>query len=471
MVEREGLSFPKGFGWGAATSAYQIEGAARVDGKGESIWDRFAHTPGRIRDGTTADVACNHYERWPEDVELMAGLGLGAYRFSISWPRILPTGRGRVNQPGLDFYSGLVDGLLAAGIEPVVTLYHWDLPQALEDEGGWLNRATVDAFADYARIVADFLGDRVTYWATINEPWVAADHGYGSGWHAPGETGSAIPVGHHLLLAHGRAVEVMRDRRPAARLGIVLNLAPQIPASETEEDATAAELGDGVLNRWYLDPLTGRGYPEDVRAHFDLDLSHVFPDDLTTIAQPLDFLGVNYYFPNRVAATTDPAGKLAWSQVPAGPRTEMGWEIYPQGLTEILQRVDRDYRFPEYYVTECGAAFADEVSETGNIDDQDRIDYLAGHLAAAHRAISAGVPLRGFFVWSLLDNFEWSEGYTKRFGIFHVDFDTLERRPKASSRWLSHVIERNGLSAPQPGLPAGRAHSRKTTTGGVDERR
>ena len=439
--------FPAGFSWGAATSSYQIEGAWNADGKGESIWDRFAHTPGRISDGSTGDVACGHYERWPEDIDLMVELGIQAYRFSISWPRILPTGRGEINPAGLQYYSDLVDGLRAAGIEPFVTLYHWELPQALEDEGGWLNRATVDAFAEFTGVVADYLGDRVTNWATINEPWVAADHGYGRGSHAPGRTGSALPVGHHLLVAHGRAVQVIRDRCPDARVGIVLNLAPQIPASDHPDDAIVARLGDGVLNRWYLDPLTGRGYPEDVRAHFDLDLAFVHPGDLATIAQPLDFLGVNYYFPNRVAAIRDPgSGHLSWSQVPVGPRTDAGWEIYPPGLTEILERVHEEYAFSSYYVTECGAAYEDEVTGSGEVLDRQRTTFLAGHIAAAHDAITAGVPLDGFFVWSLLDNFEWGAGLSTRFGIIHVDFDTLVRRTKASGRWYAGVIADHGIS-------------------------
>jgi beta-glucosidase len=443
--------FPADFTWGAATSSYQIEGAWNEDGKGESIWDRFAHTQGRIVDGTTGDVACDHYHRWRDDIELMASLGLGAYRFSINWPRILPTGRGPINLAGLDFYSNLVDGLLAAGIEPFPTLYHWELPQALEDVGGWLNRGTIDAFEEYTAVVVDRLGDRVSHWSTINEPWVAANLGYGMGLHAPGRTGAELEASHHLMVAHGRATRVIRADLPDSEIGVVLNLWPQTPASDHDDDILATRLGDGVANRWYLDPLTGRGYPEDARHYLGTDLGFVLPGDLEDISTPLDFLGVNYYSRNTIVSERDAdTGRLGWKVEYPGSKTAMGWAIDPEGLTEILERVHRDYGFADYRVTECGAAFDDIVGESGEVDDVDRTEFLVGHVAAAHRAVAAGVPLSGFFVWSLLDNFEWGMGLGKRFGIIHVDFETLERRPKASARWYARVIAHNGL-ANEPG--------------------
>lgn len=441
------LTFPKDFTWGAATSAYQIEGAWDRDGKGPSIWDVYAHTPGKIADGTTGDVACDHYDRWRDDVALMAELGLGAYRFSINWPRVLPEGRGVVNEAGLAFYSDLVDELLSVGIEPAITLYHWELPQALEDEGGWLNRSTIDAFEGFAGVVADRLGGRVEHWATINEPWVAATFGYEVGIHAPGRTGAGLEAAHHLMVAHGRAVRAIRSRAPGASVGIVLNLWPQTPATESAADAEAARLGDGVVNRWYLDPLTGRGYPEDVVAYLESDLEFVHNGDLDLIAEPIDFMGINYYSRNTIVSETDEdTGRLGWSVVHPEPHTAMGWSIDPAGLTEILERLHRDYRFAAYYVTECGAAFDDVVTGSGDVDDEDRTEFLAGHIAAAHRAIQLGVPLRGFFVWSLFDNFEWGMGLSRRFGIVRVDYDTLERRPKASARWYADVIAGNALS-------------------------
>lgn len=441
------LTFPTGFTWGAATSAYQIEGAWDRDGKGESIWDRYAHTPGRILDATTGDVACGHYDRWRDDIAVMVDLGLTAYRFSFNWPRILPDGRGPINEAGLRFYSDLVDGLLSAGIEPFPTLYHWELPQALEDGGGWLSRDTVDAFVELTGVVVDRLGDRIRHWSTINEPWVAANLGYGMGLHAPGQTGSDLEAGHRLMLAHGRAVQRIREHVADARVGIVLNLWQQSPASDSADDALAARLGDGVANRWYLDPLSGRGYPADVCDYLGTSLDFVQPGDLDDIATPIDFLGINYYSRNTIVSERDrTTGRLGWTVEYPGPKTAMGWAIDPEGLTEILQRLHHDYEFDDYHITECGAAFDDVVTTEGEVADTDRTEFLAGHLAAAHRAIEAGVPLSGFFVWSLLDNFEWGMGLSKRFGIVHVDFETLQRTVKASGRWYAGVIARNGLS-------------------------
>lgn len=440
IVTTASNQFPAGFIWGAATASYQIEGGWDQDGKGESIWDRFAHTPGRIRDGSTGDVACDHYHRWAEDVELMRSIGLGAYRFSISWPRIIPEGRGEVNQKGLDFYSQLVDALLEAGIEPYPTLYHWDLPQALQDEGGWAERETVGAFLEYVDAITAELGDRVKNWITINEPWVAANHGYFTGAHAPGRASEAeyLRAAHHLLLAHGRAVPLIRSNSQDARTGIALSLAYQSPASDAPADVAAARIADGRVNRWYLEPLAGRGYPTDVIEADDVETSWVESGDFDTIAVPTDFLGINYYSRNVVGeGIQDP-------KQPGSEYTEMGWEVYPEGLTRLLERLHAEYEFGEYIITENGAAFPDEV-KNGRIADERRIRYLDSYLRAILDAIKSGVPVTGNFVWSLLDNFEWGEGYTKRFGLVYVDFDTQERIIKDSGHWYERVIEANGL--------------------------
>ncbi|HPV08293.1 MAG: GH1 family beta-glucosidase [Aggregatilineales bacterium] len=444
----ESYHFPEDFIWGAATSSYQIEGAWDEDGKGESIWDRFTHTPGKIEDGSTGDVACDHYHRYEEDVALMKWLGLHAYRFSISWPRVLPEGRGAVNPKGLDFYNRLVDALLEAGITPYVTLYHWDLPQALQDAGGWPARTTAEAFVEYARIVAEALGDRVRHWMTLNEPWVSAVVGYLHGRHAPGHTSleEMLPASHHLLLAHGWSMPVIRQAVPGAEVGLVLNLWPHTPASRSFADRQAAYYGDGFLNRWYLDPITGRGYPADMVARFPRLLDYVQDGDMEAIATPIDFLGINYYSRHVIRSEDVPEAENEPQEVFASDdRTEMGWEVYPEGLYDMLGRLHFDYRFPALYVTENGAAFEDVVGEDGCVNDPRRVAYLCEHLRAASRAIAAGVPLKGYFVWSLLDNFEWSFGYTKRFGIVHVDFDTLERTPKASAEYYRKVIRANAV--------------------------
>jgi beta-glucosidase len=431
------MAFPPDFLWGVATSAYQIEGAVGEDGRGASIWDTFSHTPGKTRSGDTGDVACDHYHRWREDVALLAELGVGAYRFSIAWPRIIPQGTGLVNGAGLDFYDRLVDALGEAGIQPLATLFHWDLPQPLEDAGGWPARETVDAFVDYADLVTSRLGDRVAWWATMNEPRVAAKLGYRTGELAPGrrDLGESLAATHHLLLAHGLAVPVIRSNSPNSQIGMVLDLNAFVPGSSRPEDLDAAHLADGDDNRWYLDPLAGRGYPKDVVEHFGIDLDFVREGDLESIAVHLDFLGVNYYRREVVSA----GGAV---DVPALPRTDMGWEIHPEGLFDVLTRLDREYSWPSYVVTENGAAFADVVDEDGGIRDGDRIAYLRGHVGAAHRAIEGGVPLRGYVVWSFMDNFEWAEGYARRFGLVHVDFATQARTPKASARWFAEVSQR-----------------------------
>ncbi|HDQ71243.1 MAG TPA: beta-glucosidase [Chloroflexi bacterium] len=441
-------SFPSDFTWGAATSSYQIEGAWDEDGKGESIWDRFSHTPGNVKNGDTGDVACDHYHLWRQDVTLMKELGLQAYRFSIAWPRLLPEGRRPVNDDGIAFYERLVDRLLENEIEPYVTLYHWDLPQALQDDGGWAARATAEAFVEYADVVSRVLGDRVKYWATLNEPFVSAVIGHLWGVHAPGheDMGETIAAAHHLLLGHGWAVPVIRRNVPKGQVGIVLNPSPQHPASPSYADRAAAWQADGFLNRWYLDPLTARGYPADVVQKLDQPMDVVHAGDMEAIAAPLDFLGVNYYTRGVVRDEKVPAEENELQTLfPGDEKTEMDWEVYPEGLYEILCRIHFDYDFPALYVTENGAAYPDEINPDGTVDDPQRLSYFKRHLVQTARAIQAGVPLHGYFAWSLLDNFEWAEGYSKRFGLIYVDFETQQRIPKASARWYSRVIESNAV--------------------------
>lgn len=439
-------TFPEDFAWGAATSAYQIEGAWDEDLKGESIWDRFSHTPGKIANGDTGDIAADHYHRWREDVGLMEELGLKAYRFSMSWPRVLPLGRGAANSKGLDFYSRLVNALLEAAIEPLATLYHWDLPQALQDQGGWPARPAAEAFVEYADLVTRTLGDRVKRWITLNEPFVSAFVGHLQGYHAPGHSdlGEALAAAHHLLLAHGRAVAVIRQNVPRAQVGIALNLSGQTPASPSAADRAAAWQADGIVNRWFLDPLSARGYPGDIVAHYRHPMDFVEADDLGAIAAPLDFLGVNYYT-RTIVRSSHIAGvdNAPRTVLPNRERTEMGWEVYAQGLYDILCRLHFDYRFPALYVTENGAAYVDEVGPDGSVHDPQRLAYLQEHLQAARRAIDAGVPLIGYFVWSLLDNFEWTHGYSKRFGLVYVDYPTQRRVLKSSAHWYRRVIAAN----------------------------
>ncbi|WP_406280202.1 GH1 family beta-glucosidase [Embleya sp. NBC_00896] len=465
-----GEVFPPGFVWGAATAAYQIEGAAAEDGRAPSIWDTFSHTPGRVHAGDTGDVATDHYHRYREDVALMAELGLGAYRFSISWARVLPAGKGRVNVAGLDFYDRLVDELLAHGVDPYVTLYHWDLPQAIQDAGGWGARVTASRFADYARLVAARLGDRVRHWTTLNEPWCSAFLGHGSGVHAPGHTDAELSLRahHHLLLAHGRGVEALRAELPSGhRIGITLNPAAVRPASRRPEDLDAARRVDGLANRIFLDPLLRGDYPADVLRDTAAvtDWAFVRAGDLAEIARPIDVLGVNYYTPLLVGGGADPTtpvrddghGASAYSPWPGcadvrfeqtpGARTAMGWGIDPDGLYEVLARVHAQAPGLALMVTENGAAYDDDrVDAAGAIADGERIAYLAAHIAAVRRAIADGVDVRGYFVWSLLDNFEWAYGYAKRFGIVHVDFATGRRTAKRSARWYASMIAGNGVA-------------------------
>ena len=451
---------PDDFLFGAATSACQVEGGAVEGGRGDSIWDVFARRPGKIADGASPATACDHFHRYRDDAALMARLGIGAYRFSIAWPRVFPRGHGAVNRAGLDFYDRLTDALLEHAIVPLATLYHWDLPQGLQERGGWPVRDTARYFADFTEQVVRRLGDRITLWATLNEPQAAAHMGHEYGVHAPGlrSLGTALQAAHHLLLAHGLAVEVLRDHAPRARVGIALGVAPVHPHGDGAADSAAAERADGYFNRWYLDPLLRGAYPEDLTdAYRELDLlPEVHEYDLDAIAAPLDFVGVNYYF--RCLVTADDARgagrrqrELGFRVVDAGgggarTRTAMGWEVYPEGLTEVLLRVAREYAPAAIYVTENGAACDDAPGAGGDYDDGDRQAYLHAHLEAAAAAREQGVPLHGYFVWSLLDNFEWQHGYRKRFGLVHVDFRTGARTPRRSAYWYRDTIAAGGAA-------------------------
>ena len=431
--------FPSTFVWGAATAAYQVEGAVEEDGRGESIWDRFTATPGKILNGDDGRVACDFYHRYREDIRLMRDLGIGAYRFSIAWPRVLPDGRGRVNQAGLDFYDRVVDELLANGIEPYVTLYHWDLPQVLEDRGGWPERDVVEAFVEYTEVVANRLGDRVRRWITQNEPWVIAWLGYAIGQDAPGRVHEpdAVAAGHHLLLAHGRALEVLRREAPEAEVGITIDLVPMHPVSDSEEDRRAAVLEDATRNRWFLDPVLRGEYPAEALERYGAMLPRDAENDLVTIAGPIDFLGVNYYRRHLVRA--DANGNPVVVEPQGAEITGMGWEVYPDALRELLLRLHDEYAAPPLYITENGAAFTDN-RQNGSVEDGQRTSYIERHVEAVAQAVEQGATVAGYFVWSLLDNFEWSRGYSQRFGIVYVDFDTLERVPKASYAWYRDFI-------------------------------
>jgi beta-glucosidase len=444
--------FPPGFLWGVATSSFQIEGAAREDGKGESIWDRFCRVPGAIADASNGDVACDHVHRLDGDLDLIASLGVDAYRFSVSWPRVQPDGAGAWNTRGLDFYERLVDGLLARGVKPFLTLYHWDLPQALQDRGGWASRDTVHRFVDYARGMQRRLGDRVAAITTHNEPWVIAMLGHESGVFAPGVKSrkTAMQVSHHLLLSHGLALQALRAAGCRAPLGIVLNLAPIHAATASEADRARARLDDGRLVRWYMDPLFCGRYPADVLEFLGTDAPRIEAGDMASIATPMDFLGVNYY--SRHVASADGSWRAGGSGLAL---TDMGWEVYPSGLTELLLRLHRDWPVPPLYVKENGAAFRDELVD-GQVHDPERVAYLEAHIAAVADALDQGVPMAGYMVWSLLDNFEWTSGYAKRFGIVHVDYATQRRTLKNSGRWYRDLLQRQRQQrdAPTP-LAAG----------------
>ena len=434
--------FPADFKWGFAASAYQIEGAVHEDGRGPSIWDTFSHTPGKTANADNGDVACDHYHRYPDDVRLMAELGADAYRFSISWPRIFPSGSGTINQRGIDFYRRLVDALQAAGVEPTANLFHWDLPQALQDKGGFANPDIVGWFTDFADVMANRLGDAVTDWMTFNEPAVYAFLGHADGIHAPGITDwpTSIKVAHNQLRAHAAAVQAIRSAVPAARIGVAVDINHFAPATDSDDDVRAAAEYRATRDTWFLDPLFGRGYPElGVRSHEaaghleGVDLS-VPPDG------DLDYVGVNYYRQETVYARSDTPFDWEVRSRPNVELTEMGWEVVPRGMFESLMWVHRDYSPGELVITENGAAYPDHVSADGVVHDSDRQLYLARHLNAAADAIDAGAPLKGYFVWSMLDNFEWSLGYDKRFGLIHVDFETQRRTPKQSARWYQQLI-------------------------------
>ncbi len=443
-----GTGFPDGFLWGAATAAYQIEGAWDEDGRGASIWDTFCHKRGTIVDGDTGDVACDHYHRHRADVTLMGNLGLRGYRFSVSWPRVMPEGAGRVEHRGLDFYDRLVDDLLGASITPMLTLFHWDLPQALQDRGGWISREIVEAFVDYADVVSAALGDRVALWITLNEPSVVAMDGHVVGEHAPGISDPAIgiEVAHNLLVSHGLAVSALRANG-ARQVGIAINVWSQRAATEAPGDLAAADRRYAAEAGWYLDPLYGKGYPAEILDIYESKgwAPPIVDGDMDVIATPTDFLGLNYYSESVVRADQahEPFG-TADAEEP-GERTDVGWLVAPDGLFDVLTRVDRDHSPPAIYVTENGAAFTDVVSADGSVHDERRVAYLRDHFEAAGRAIEEGVPLLGYFVWSLLDNFEWAEGFSKRFGIVRVDYETLERTVKDSGWFLRDVIRANGL--------------------------
>lgn len=441
------LRFPAEFAWGTATAAYQIEGAVKEDGRGSSIWDTFCRRPGAIVNGDTGDVACDHYHRYRDDVALLGYLGVRFYRFSLAWPRLMPSGSGAINEAGLDFYKRLLDELEHRSIEPWITLYHWDLPQALEDRGGWPARDTALRFAEYAATVHERLRDRVRYWTTLNEPFNSAFTAYASGEHAPGRQDpvAAVAAGHHLLLGHGLAIARMREQDADAQLGITLNFSPYVPASDTAADRDAARRMDARQNRFFLEPIVTGRYGDDNVVELGL-ADRIADGDLHAISAPLDFLGVNYYRRLVVRAGTARARPARFvgcedvELVDTGlPKSSMGWPIDPAGLHELLTRLARDFSPPPMYITENG------VSDDDRLDDRDRIAFLAEHLRAAHRAIAEGVDLRGYFVWSLLDNFEWALGYEKRFGIVHVDYETLERTPKASAHWFRDVVARNGV--------------------------
>ncbi len=452
------FAFPPGFLWGTATASYQIEGAWQEDGKGESIWDRFTHTPGNVIDGSNGDVACDHYHRWADDITLMKSLGLQAYRFSIAWSRILPNGRGGVNQKGLDFYSRLVDGLLEAGIVPFVTLYHWDLPQMLQDAGGWPARETAVAYVAYADVVSRALGDRVKNWITHNEPWCVSFLSHEIGEDAPGWRGNwaaAIRAAHHLLLSHGWAVPVIRQNSPGSEVGITLNFNWVEAASASQADAAAARRYDGYFNRWFTEPVFGRFYPADMVDHYQQYFPNGFdfiqPGDMAAIATPTDFLGVNYYT-RELLRDKHAANNLPQTRFDNLERTEMNWEVYPDGLYKLLNRLTFEYQIPKLYITENGCSYSDGPEEqadgTVKVIDGRRLNYLRDHFVAAHRAMQNGAPLAGYFVWSLMDNFEWAKGYQQRFGIVWVDYATQQRIPKNSAFWYRDVITQNGFDLP-----------------------
>ncbi|KQZ32984.1 GH1 family beta-glucosidase [Duganella sp. Root1480D1] len=437
--------FARDFLWGCATSSYQIEGAGREDGRAESIWDRFAATPGKVRDGSSGLVACDHYHRWPGDMDIARDMGLNAYRFSIAWPRIVSEFGAAPNQKGLDFYSRLVDGMLERGIQPWATLYHWDLPQYLQDRGGWAARDTVQRYLEFVDAVTRRLGDRVQHWITHNEPWCTAILGNFEGLHAPGlaDFGTALQVCHHVLLSHGKAVPLIRENVPGARVGISLSLHPLRAASSSEADRAACERHDGLRYRWFLDPLHGRSYPAATLGQVGTAAPVVHEGDMEAIAVATDFMGVNYYFPETVADAPghEPLDARVLPPPDGAQTTAMGWEVAPEGMSELLGRIHADYAPKELYITENGSCYDDQVLADGTVNDVQRRRYLARHLGAMKDAIAAGVPVKGYFAWSLVDNFEWAEGYQRRFGLVHIDYTTQQRRLKESGKWYRAFLQ------------------------------
>ena len=436
------MNFPDDFLWGAATSSYQIEGAALDYGRGECIWTRFANTPGKVVNGDSGAVACDHYHRYPEDVQLMQSLNLQAYRFSVSWPRVIPRGIGAINPAGLDFYDRLVDTLIDANITPYLTLYHWDLPQALQDQGGWANPESVSWFADYTDLITRRLGDRVKHWITMNEPWVIAYMGHLDGVHAPGikDLKTTLRVAHHVLLAHGAAMPVIRQNVPDAVAGITLDFTPAFPISDSAEDAQAAVYANGQKTRWFGDAVLKGKYPSDMVELLRDPLDGLDLDAIVTAAAPIDFLGINYYTRQMVKYDAGNPFKFAATGDGERERSDIGWEVVPEVLYDFLVKFNTDYDLPPLYITENGAAYHDPTPENGVVDDPGRLAYLKAHLEAISKAIDAGVPMKGYFVWSLLDNFEWAYGYEMRFGIVHIDFETLARTPKNSALFYRDLI-------------------------------
>lgn len=437
--------FPHDFVWGTATAAYQIEGAAAEGGRGESIWDRFAHTSGKVLEGATGDRACDHYHRWSADIALMRRLGMGAYRFSISWSRVLPQGRGYINPRGLDFYDRLTDGLIEAGITPFATLYHWDLPQALQAIGGWAHPDMPLWFADYATTIFDRLGDRIPFWITLNEPWCVAVLGHLTGVHAPGirDLRQTLMVSKNLLFAHGLAVQRFREITKGAQIGITLNMTAQTPATDREPDIQAALRGDAFNNRWFADPIFRGSWPQALveTLEFPRELE-IQPDDWALVQEPIDFLGLNYYTRNIVRDAPDVTPmRIETVRAAGAPHTEMDWEIYPEGLYDLLDDIRTRYDNPPVFITENGAAFPDSIAADGRVHDTDRIEFLKRHFAQAQRFIESGGDLRGYLVWTFMDNFEWAYGYSKKFGLVHMDPTSLTRTPKQSAEWFQRFLE------------------------------
>lgn len=445
------IIFPEDFLWGSATSSYQIEGAHDADGKGESIWDRFSHTPGKVYNNDHGDIACDHYHRFREDIALMKEIGLDSYRFSISWPRIMPEGKGRVNQKGMDFYKRLVEELLKNDIQPAVTLYHWDLPQSLQDKGGWLNRDIVNYFAEYSRVVFEALGDRIPLWITHNEPWVVSFLGYGSGEHAPGikDNAKAIQAAHHLLVSHGLTVKRYRSLGLDGDIGITLNLTKAYPATDSVQDRKAAERMEAFINDWFLSPIFKGKYPDVLVPLYEKEFGkpEMKEGDLELIKQEIDFLGINYY--TRSLIKDAPEGdflKISAVKNEGSEYTEMDWEVYPKGLYDLLVHLNDNYTDKPLYITENGSSYPDKLDKEGKVHDESRINYLRQHFISARKAIERGVPLKGYYVWSLMDNFEWAHGYSKRFGLIYVDYDNQQKRIlKDSAYWYQQVIKNNGI--------------------------